>query len=53
MKKRAWYVIALLLLAGACMPVTEPQFQQYTPSDSVLSGIEPDQGRQPHRKLDP
>jgi len=53
MNKRAWYVVALLLLAGACLPVTGPEDVKFTPSVSDLPDAEQDEGRRPHRKLDP
>jgi len=53
MSKRAWYVIALLLLAGACLPVTGPEDVRYSPSASDLPDAKPEEERQPHRKFEP
>lgn len=53
MSKRAWYLIGLVLLAGACSPVLEPRDEAYTPSIAKLKQLSQDSTPQrppQHRK---
>ena len=53
MSKRSWYLIGLVVLAGACSPVLEPNTEAYTPSNAQVGQLAQDTtpGRpQPHGK---
>ncbi len=36
MSKRAWYLIGMVLLAGACSPVLEPKAEAFVPSNAEV-----------------
>lgn len=42
MSKRAWYLIGLVLLAGACSPVLEPSADAYEPSNAQVGQLSQD-----------
>jgi hypothetical protein len=54
MSKRTWYLIGLVLVAGACNPVLEPNYDAPAPTNDQVAQAAQDTtpGRpQPHRKL--